>query len=261
LAEEDDPGEIAGGPPLQVPHGAVEFRDVHFGYLDDTPVLCGVTLKIRPGEWLGITGASGSGKSTLINLLLRFHEPTQGAILIDGQPIRAHSPESLRAAMAIVEQNERIFNASVRENLAMGLPGHSTAEIEAALGAACADDIVAELEDPEDRTGLSAHLGEEGAYVSGGQRQRLALARALLRRRRLILLDEATSALDLSTEQAVFDALKSASGGATVVAVAHRPETLRRMDRLVVLRAGRIVADGPPDAVLPLHAASLARTG
>ncbi|MFG2038067.1 ABC transporter ATP-binding protein [Dactylosporangium sp. NPDC048998] len=218
-----------------------------------------VSLGVAPGEGIGLVGPSGAGKSTLVNLVLRFYEPEAGTIEIDGQDITSVTQESLRRQIAVVTQETMLLHRSVRDNIAHGVsdPGESSPADEAAVRVArraAADDFIAALRDAEGRQGYEAHVGERGVTLSGGQRQRIALARAFYKNAPVLILDEATSALDSEVEAAIHDTLDEMLAGRTVIAIAHRLSTIARMDRIVVLDAGRIVEEGT-------HADLLARNG
>jgi subfamily B ATP-binding cassette protein MsbA len=232
--------------------GEVVFENVSFRYAGaDSDALAGIDLKIEAGEMVAFVGGSGGGKTTLANLLPRFHSPTGGRILIDGVPIEELTLASLRDQMALVSQDIVLFNDSVRANVAFGLrrPVADT-EIRAALRKAALEEFVDSL--PQ---GLDTAVGERGARFSGGQRQRLAIARALLKDAPILLLDEATSALDTSTEREVQEALERGMKGRTTLVIAHRLSTIERADRIVVLEGGRIVEQGRHDELIALGGA------
>jgi ATP-binding cassette, subfamily B, multidrug efflux pump len=237
---------------LAVPHGAIRFEHVTFTYgrSDGRRVLDDFNLAIRPGERVGLVGRSGAGKSTLVNLLLRFHEIEQGAIRIDGVDIRSVTQESLRAAIGMVTQDTSLLHRSIAANIGYGRPGAPAAEIESAARRAHAHDFVMDLMDWRGRVGYDAHVGERGVKLSGGQRQRIAIARVILKNAPILVLDEATSALDSEVELAIQEQLLGLMEGKTVIAIAHRLSTIARMDRLVVLDAGRIVEEGSHEALL-----------
>jgi ATP-binding cassette, subfamily B, multidrug efflux pump len=197
-------------------------------------------------------GRSGSGKSTLVNLLLRFHELEHGAIRIDGQDIREVTQESLRAAIGMVTQDTSLLHRSIAANIRYGRPLASDAEVEVAARKAHAHDFIVGLRDWSRRTGYEAHVGERGVKLSGGQRQRVAIARVVLKNAPILVLDEATSALDSEVELAIQEQLLGLMEGKTVIAIAHRLSTIARMDRLVVLEAGRIVEEGTHEELLRL---------
>ncbi len=230
---------------LVVSDGAIRFDNVTFGYGTERGVLHNLSLDIRPGERIGLVGHSGAGKSTLVNLLLRFHAPDSGRILIDGQDIGTVSQESLRTQIAMVTQDTSLLHRSIRENIRYGRPWASEDEVVAAAEQAEAVDFIRTLEDWNDRRGFDAHVGERGVKLSGGQRQRIAIARVILKDAPILVLDEATSALDSEVEAAIQSQLDRLMRGRTVIAIAHRLSTISRMDRVVVMDHGRIVEIGP----------------
>jgi len=243
-----------GARPLEVSRGEIRFENLSFGYgrKDAPPVLERLDLAIRPGERLGVVGRSGAGKSTLVNLLLRFYDPEQGRILIDGQDIAHATQESLRAAIGMVTQDTSLLHRSIAANIRYGRPGASDAQVEAAAKKAQAHGFIAGLRDWNGRTGYEAHVGERGVKLSGGQRQRVALARVILKDAPILVLDEATSSLDSEVEAAIQEQLLGLMEGKTVIAIAHRLSTIARMDRLIVLEAGRIVEEGTHAELLAL---------
>jgi len=241
-----------GATDIAINAGRVDMRDVSFAYGRKTGGIEGINLVIQPGEKVGIVGASGAGKSTLVNLLLRLYDTESGEIQIDGQNISGVTQESLRRHIAMVTQDTAMFNRSARDNLAYGRPGATEQEIIAAAERASAHDFILDLKDFNDRTGYDAHLGERGVRLSGGQRQRIALARAILKDAPILILDEATSALDSEVEAEIQAALEKVMTGKTVVAVAHRLSTIARMDRIIVLEAGKIVEEGTHAELLAL---------
>jgi subfamily B ATP-binding cassette protein MsbA len=218
---------------------AIAFERVTFGYEPGVPVLQAVDLRIPVGAVIAVVGPSGSGKSTLADLLLRFHDPTEGRITIDGRDLRALTLASLRARIAIVHQFPFLFNETIRWNIAFGAPGCSDAEVVAAARAANAHEFIAALP-----AGYDTRVGDLGVRLSGGQRQRIAIARALLRDAPILVLDEATSSLDPASEATVQEALDRLMAHRTTLVIAHRPSTLRGADGIVVLCDGRIVESG-----------------
>jgi ATP-binding cassette subfamily B protein len=242
LAEE--PAIAAPADPVALPQppvGSIEFRDVSFAYpgRPDRPTLDGISFTVAAGETVAIVGPSGAGKSTIVSLVLRFYDPTAGAILVDGIDIRQADPRALRSRMATVQQDIAVFNASAADNIGFGRPDASRAEIEAAAREALAHDFIAAL--PE---GYDTLLGERGVTLSGGQRQRVAIARAILRDASILLLDEATSALDAESETLVQTALERLMEGRTTIVIAHRLATVLKADRIIVMDGGRIVEQG-----------------
>jgi ATP-binding cassette subfamily B protein len=207
--------------------------------------LDGVSLRIAPGETVALVGPSGAGKTTVIQLLLRFHDPQEGVVAIDGVDLRDMARADFRRAIALVPQDPVIFAATARENIRFGRPGASDAEVEAAARAAAAHGFLSRL--PE---GYETYVGERGVMLSGGQKQRIAIARAILRDAPILLLDEATSALDAESERAVQEAVERLSEGRTTLVVAHRLATVKRADRIVVFDEGRIVAQGRHDELV-----------
>ena len=239
---------------LKVTRGEIRFDDVFFSYgrSDASPVLDRLDFTIRPGERVGLVGRSGAGKSTLVNMLLRFYEPEQGRILIDGQDIGNVTQESLRAAIGMVTQDTSLLHRSIAANIRYGRPEASDEDVHAAAHKAQAHEFVMGLRDWKDRTGYDAHVGERGVKLSGGQRQRIAIARMVLKDAPILVLDEATSALDSEAELAIQAQLLGLMEGKTVIAIAHRLSTIARMDRLIVLERGRIVEQGSHDELLRL---------
>lgn len=234
--------------------GAIRFERLSFTYSreDGRKVLDDLSLDIAPGERVGLVGRSGAGKSTLVNLLLRFHETEHGRILIDGQDISQVTQESLRAAIGMVTQDTSLLHRSIAANIGYGRPGSTMAQIVAAARKAQAHDFIVDLQDWNQRAGYDAHVGERGVKLSGGQRQRIAIARVILKDAPILVLDEATSALDSEAERAIQEQLLGLMEGKTVIAIAHRLSTIARMDRLVVLDAGRIVEQGTHEELLRL---------
>ncbi len=241
-----------GARPLEVSRGEIAFDRITFSYgrKESPPVLQDLSLFVRPGERIGLVGRSGAGKSTLVNLLLRFWELEHGQIVIDGQDIAHVTQESLRAAIGMVTQDTSLLHRSIAANIRYGRPNATDAEVEAAARKAQAHEFILGLRDWRGHTGYEAHVGERGVKLSGGQRQRIALARVLLKDAPILVLDEATSALDSEVELAIQEQLLGLMEGKTVIAIAHRLSTIARMDRLVVLEAGRIVEQGSHESLL-----------
>ena len=238
--------------PLPEPQqGAVELDSATFHYpaRPDAPALERFSLAVAPGETVALVGPSGAGKSTVFNLLLRFYDPEDGRVALDGVDLREASLEAVRRSFALVPQDAVIFAASARENIRFGRPEASDGEARAAAEAAGAAAFLDSL--PE---GFDTFLGEKGTRLSGGQKQRLALARAVLRNPAVLLLDEATSALDAESERAVQAALERLMAGRTTIVIAHRLATVQKADRIVVMDEGRVIAEGT-------HRALMARGG
>jgi ATP-binding cassette subfamily B multidrug efflux pump len=235
--------------PLTVKHGEIVLDHVTFNYGKEATaqrpaIVENFSLRIKPGEKVGLVGRSGAGKSTITNLLLRFYDVESGRILIDGQDIAHVTQESLRANIGMVTQDTSLLHRSVLDNIRYGKPDAPMAEIEAAAAKAHASDFIRNLVDPKGRTGYEAHVGERGVKLSGGQRQRIAIARVLLKNAPILILDEATSALDSEVESAIQENLYALMEGKTVIAVAHRLSTIAAMDRLIIMDRGRIVEEG-----------------
>jgi ATP-binding cassette subfamily B multidrug efflux pump len=237
---------------LQVSAGEIRFAELSHHYGKERGGLDHVSLVIGPGEKVGLIGRSGAGKSSLINLLLRFRDIEQGAIFIDGQNIADVTQTSLRKSIGVVTQDSSLLHRSIRANILYGQPHATEPEMVLAAKRAEAHEFILDLEDPEGRTGYNAHVGERGVKLSGGQRQRVAIARMILKDAPILVLDEATSALDSEVEAAIQDTLYRVMQGKTVIAIAHRLSTISRMDRIVVMDAGRIVEQGSHADLLAL---------
>ena len=232
-------------PALQVQGGSIELRDVHFAYDPERAILKGVSLKVEPGQTLAIVGPTGSGKSTIGRLLFRFYDVTQGTLLVDGQDIRDITQLSLHEAIGVVPQDTVLFNDTIYYNIAYGRADATRAQIEQAAKKAQIHDFVQSL--PQ---GYETTVGERGLKLSGGEKQRVGIARSLLKDPPILLLDEATSALDTETEHEIQESLIQMGRGRTVMIIAHRLSTVVHADRIVVLEQGRIVEEGSHDELL-----------
>lgn len=238
ILREHEITDAEGAKHLHVAGGKIEWQDVDFEF-GENKVFQNFNLTINPGERIGLVGHSGAGKSTFVSLLLRQHDLTGGALLIDGQNIKEVTQDSLRKHIAVVPQEPMLFHRSIRENVAYGNPIATQEDIEAVAKKAQAHDFIVSL--PE---GYDTLVGERGIKLSGGQKQRVAIARAMLKNAPILILDEATSALDSESEVAIQKALHELMENKTVVAVAHRLSTLREMDRIIVMEGGKIIENG-----------------
>jgi ATP-binding cassette subfamily B protein len=241
--------DASGAQPLTVTEGTIRFDNVAFGYEPERIILKGVSLEVPAGTSLAVVGPSGAGKSTLARLLYRFYDPTSGSIAIDGQDIASVTQSSLRAAIGIVPQDTVLFNDTIGYNIAYGREGASQSEVEVAAKGAAIDRFVEALPN-----GYESMVGERGLKLSGGEKQRVAIARTLLKDPPILILDEATSALDSRTEEAIQATLNAAARGRTTIIIAHRLSTIANADQIVVLDDGRIAEQGT-------HGELLARGG
>ncbi len=230
--------------PVQALGADVVFEGVHFRYAD-RPILQGIDLRVRAGTFVALVGATGSGKTTLTSLLLRFYDPERGRVLIGTSDVREVGLRELRDQIAVVTQETILFNESIRENIRLGRPSASDAEVESAARHAHADAFIREKQG-----GYDFVVGERGASLSGGQRQRLALARAILKNAPILILDEATSSLDSETERLVQSALDELTEGRTTLCIAHRLSTIQNADWIVVMEQGRLVEQGRHEDLL-----------
>ena len=235
------PAPLQAGPPRQ----GLALRVVWFAYAEGAPVLRHLDLEVAAGERVCVVGPTGAGKSTLLALLLRFYDPDAGVVELDGTDLRDLDLASLRRQLALVPQDPWMLDGTVADNVRFGRPGATREELEAAARATRVDELIQRLPD-----GWETEIGEGGVRLSGGQRRRVALARAILRDASVLLLDEPTSGLDAASEQAVLDALDRAAEGRTVLSVSHRLSLAARADRVVVLDGGRVVEQGPPGELL-----------
>ena len=245
LAQPAEVQDRPGAPDLAISGGRITFQDVCFGYQDGHPILKGVTLEVPAGRTVAIVGPSGSGKSTIGRLLFRFYDTSDGALLIDGQDIRNVTQKSLHAAIGVVPQDTVLFNDTVYYNISYGRPEASRAEIVEAARAAKIHDFISGLPD-----GYNTTVGERGLKLSGGEKQRVGIARTILKNPPILLLDEATSALDTETESEIQHELQAMGEGRTVITIAHRLSTIAHADRIVVLENGHIVEVGDHDTLL-----------
>jgi ATP-binding cassette, subfamily B, heavy metal transporter len=244
----DTTPEIADAPdatPLQLAGARITFDDVQFGYDPRRQILHGVSFDVRPGRKLAVVGHSGAGKSTLSRILYRFFDIQGGRVLIDGQDIAHVTQDSLRRAIGIVPQDTVLFNDSIGYNIAYGRPDASEAEIIAAARGAAIHDFIIGLPD-----GYQTQVGERGLKLSGGEKQRVAIARTILKNPAILILDEATSALDSATEASIQDALGGVSAGRTTIVIAHRLSTITDADEIIVMDAGRIIERGRHEELL-----------
>jgi ATP-binding cassette subfamily B protein len=249
LSEQEEIADAPGAPALAAGPGEVVFEHVRFGYRPDRTILKGVSFTVPAGRMLAIVGPTGAGKSTISRLLFRFYDADGGRVLVDGQDIRAVTQASLRAAIGVVPQDTVLFNDTIRYNIAYGRPGATDEEVEQAARLAQVHDFVLRMPD-----GYRTMVGERGLKLSGGEKQRVAIARTILKNPRILILDEATSALDTHTEQEIQAALRAVSADRTTLVIAHRLSTVVEADEIIVLAEGEIAERGT-------HATLLAADG
>jgi ABC-type multidrug transport system fused ATPase/permease subunit len=246
LDEPIEPGWTENKPAVRVA-GDIRYVNVSFSYAENLPALRNVSLHAQPGETIALVGATGAGKSTLVSLLARFYEFTEGEILIDGKPIRDYGIRTLRENIGVVTQESFLFNGSIRENLLMGKPDATDAQLMQAVDAANARGFIERLP-----TGLESIVGERGVKLSVGEKQRLSIARALLKDPPILILDEATASVDTATERLIQEALEHLMANRTSIVIAHRLSTIVRADQILVLDRGQIIERGRHDELLAL---------
>ncbi|MGR3759697.1 ABCB family ABC transporter ATP-binding protein/permease [Roseobacteraceae bacterium NS-SX3] len=245
LGQPPDVTDAPDAAELKVSGGRITLEDVHFGYDPERQILKGISMEVEAGQTVAIVGSTGSGKSTIGRLLFRFYDVTGGALKIDGQDVRDVTQESLHAAIGVVPQDTVLFNDTIRYNIAYGREGATQDEIEQAARDAQIHDFIMRLP-----SGYDTQVGERGLKLSGGEKQRVGIARTLLKNPPVLLLDEATSALDTDTEQEIKEALARAGQGRTVITIAHRLSTIAEADRIVVLEQGEIAEQGAHEELL-----------
>jgi len=225
--------------------GQISFNDVSFRYIDDSPVLQGISFEAKPGQMIALVGPTGVGKTTMIQLAARFYDPTAGSVTIDGHDLRDVTQSSLRSSMSMVLQDTFLFNGTIRDNIGYAKTGATLAEIMEAARTACIYDDIMEMPD-----GFDTEVGERGIKLSGGQKQRIAIARAILRDAPILILDEATASVDMQTEAQIQSAIQKLSGTRTIIAIAHRLSTIRSADQILVLEEGRVVQRGTHEELI-----------
>jgi len=235
-------------PDLNVKQGRIEFNEVEFYYDEARPIIQGLSFSVQPGEKVALVGSSGAGKSTIGKLLFRFYDANSGCISIDGQDIKSVNQNSVRQAIGVVPQDTVLFNMSLFENIRYGRPGASDEDVNQAIKLAHLEEFVSQLPKGKDTT-----VGERGLKLSGGEKQRVAIARTILKQPAILLFDEATSSLDSASEKAVLDAIRDVSKGHSSVVIAHRLSTIVDADRILVLEKGRVVEQGTHSELLASH--------
>ena len=235
-----------GNKSLKNTKGAIKFNNVSFGYSAESTALNNINLEIKSGETIALVGSTGSGKTTIIQLIARFYSPSKGSITIDGVDINELEIDSLRSQISFVDQSVRLFNDTVKGNIALGqLNSMSDKQIKYAAEVANATDFISKMDGQ-----FNAYIGEDGTKLSGGQRQRLAIARAVAKDSPILILDEATSALDSATEKQVQAAIDEMQKDRTTIIIAHRLSTIKKADRIIVLKAGNIIEQGSHQELL-----------
>jgi ATP-binding cassette subfamily B protein len=237
--------DAPGAPSLVIKRPSIVFDNVTFGYEKDRTILHGLSFEVAAGSQVAVVGPSGAGKSTIARLVFRFYDPWSGRILIDGQDIRTVTQASLRAALGIVPQDSVLFNDTIGYNIAYGRDGAGLADVETAAQAAALTPLIARL--PQ---GFDTEVGERGLKLSGGEKQRVAIARTLVKNPPILLLDEATSALDTRTEQDILTTLHAVASGRTSLSIAHRLSTIADADNILVLDQGRLAESGTHNELL-----------
>ena len=245
IDEQDEPDDVQGAVPLENPKGHIVFENVSFGYQQDVPILKNVSFEACEGSSTALIGPTGAGKTTIVNLLTRFYDVTEGRILIDGRDIREYTRDSLRRSFGFVLQDTYLFSGSIKENIKYGKPDASDAEIEKAAQMSNADFFINKLPEQYD-----TQLTENGGNLSHGQRQLLAIARVILAKPAILILDEATSSIDTRTELQIQDALLSIMKDRTTFMIAHRLNTIRDADTIMVIDDGTVMEKGSHDALI-----------